>query len=82
MSAVIAKSCNTLKIGKRYWESAALISILHGSEVIYYNEAEIRKLQIEEYKVYRHIVNARKSTAISALRGEIGASLQITRLID
>ena len=79
MPAVIAKSCNKLLIGKTYWKSAALPSILHGSEVIYYNEAEIKRLQIEENKAYRYIVNARKSTAISALRGEIGASLQITR---
>ena len=78
MPAVIAKSCNKLLIGK-HTESAALPSILHGSEVIYYSEAEIKRLQIEENKAYRYIVNARKSTAISALRGEIGASLQITR---
>ena len=79
MPAVIAKSCNKMIIGKTYWKSAALPSILHGSEVIYYNEAEIKKLQIEENKAFRYIVNARKCTAISALRGEIGASLQITR---
>ena len=78
MPAVIAKSCNKLLIGK-HTESAALPSILHGSEVIYYSEAEIKRLQIEENKAYRYIVNARKFTAISALRGEIGASLQITR---
>ena len=65
MPAVIAKSWI---IGKTYWKSAALPSILHGSEVIYYNEAEIKKLQIEENKAFRYIVNARKCTAISALR--------------
>ena len=79
MPSVIAKSCNKLLVGKTYWESAALPSILHGSEVIYYSEAEIKRLQIEENKAYRYIVNARKSIAISALRGEIRASLQINR---
>ena len=44
MLAVIAKSCNKLIIGKTYWKRAALPSILHGSEVIYYNEAEIKKV--------------------------------------
>ena len=52
MPAVIAKSCNKLIIRKTYWKSAALPSILHGSEVIYYNEAEIKKLQIEENKAF------------------------------
>ena len=75
--AVIAKSCNKLLIGKTYWKSAALPSILHGSET--YIKQEIERLQIEENKSYRYIVNARKSTAIGALRGEMGASLQITR---
>ena len=36
-------------------------------------------LQTEENKAFRYTVNARKCTAISALRGEMGASLQKTR---
>ena len=35
MSAVIAKRCNKILIGKRYWKSAVLSSILHGTETIY-----------------------------------------------
>ena len=71
-------------IGKTYWKSAALRSTTFNttwirSNIYIYSEAEIKRLQIEENKVYRYIVNARKSTAISALGGKIGASLQITR---
>ena len=39
----------------------------------------ISDLQTEENKAFRYTVNARKCTAISALRGEMGASLQKTR---
>ena len=35
MPAVIAKRCNKLLIGKTCWKSAALPSILHGTEVIF-----------------------------------------------
>ena len=74
-----AKSCNKLLIGKTYWKSAALPAILHGSEVVCYTENQITKLQTEENKALRYTVNARKCTAISALRGDVGASLQATR---
>ena len=37
---------------------------------------QISDLQTEENKAFRYTVNARKCTAISALRGEMGASLQ------
>ena len=47
-----------------HWKSASLPSILHGTE---------------KKNALRYTVNARKSTAISALRGEIGSSLQISR---
>ena len=40
---------------------------------------QISDLQTEENKTFRYTVNARKCTAISALRGEMGASLQKTR---
>ena len=35
MSTIIARSCNKLLIEKTYWESAALPSILHGTEIIF-----------------------------------------------
>ena len=80
MPAVIAKSCNKLLIGKTYWKkSAALPSILHGTEVIFLSKKYIADLQTVENKALRYTVNARKATAISALRGEIGSSLQTSR---
>ena len=44
-----------------------------------FTKKQISDLQIEENKAYRHTVNAKKCTVISALRGEMGASLQKTR---
>ena len=79
MPAVIAKSCNKLMIGKTFWKSAALHAILRGTEVIYLNKKHINKLQIEENEDLRYTAHAVKCTAISALRGEIGTSLQESR---
>ena len=79
MPAVIAKSCNKILIGKTYWKCAALPSILDGTEAIYLSNNYLADLQIEENKALRYTVNARRKTAISALRGEFGISLQITR---
>ena len=79
MPAIIAKSCNIILIGKTYWKSAALPAILHGTEAIYLSNTYLANLQKEENKALRYIVNARRKTAINALRGEFGISLQSTR---
>ena len=79
--SVIAKSCNKLLIGKTYWKSLVLPSILYGSNVMTLTEVEINKLQTIENGVYRQILGAPRYAANAALRGEIGASLMSTRII-
>ena len=76
---ITLQSCNIILIGKTYWKSAALPAILHGSEAIYISNTYLANLQKEENKALRYIVNDRRKTAISALRGEFGISLQSTR---
>ena len=79
MPVDIAKSCNKRLIGKTYWGSSALPSILHGIEAIYLSNNYLADIHIEENKTLRYTVNARRKTAIRALRGEFSISLQITR---
>ena len=79
MPAIIAKSCNIILIGKTYWKSAALPAMLHGTEAIYLSNTYLANLQNEENKALHYIVNARRKTA---LRGEFGISLQLTRDIE
>ncbi|XP_068221972.1 uncharacterized protein [Palaemon carinicauda] len=69
-------------IGKTFWKSIALPSILYGTNVINLTETEIEKLQRIENGVYRKILGATKSTANTALRGEIGASSMKARVMD
>ena len=50
---IIGKSCKKLMIGKVYWKSLALPSILYGGNIISLTEQDINKLQVIENGVYR-----------------------------
>ena len=67
-------------IGKSYWKGLCLPAILYAAEVVEYTDTEIKKLQIIENTVFRTILGARKFTPVSTLRGEVGASLMISRV--
>ena len=72
--STIAKSCNKILIGKTYWKSVAMPSFLYSSEILEYNEEELKIFQRIDNQVYRAILKLPTYTASSALRSEIGAS--------
>lgn len=80
--SVIARSCNKIMVGKAYWKGVVIPSILYGASIININETEIKTLQRIENGVYRNILGASKYAPICTLRGEIGASLMKTRIIN
>ena len=57
----------------------ALPTILHGTEAINLSNTYLANLQKEENKALCYIVNARRKTAMRALRGELSILLQSTR---
>ena len=61
-------------IGKTYWKSVVLPSVLMGTSVVCWNKGEIEKLQRIENGVWRVILGAPSYTANVTLQGEIGAS--------
>ena len=75
--SIIARSCNKLMIGKTFWKSVALPSILYGTKVINLTEDEINKLRRIENSVWRQILGAPGYAPICTLRGEIGTSLTL-----
>ena len=81
---VIEKSCNKLLIGKTYWKSVALPTILHvyGTNIVNLTEENIKVLQMIENSVYRTLLGAAHYTANATLRGEIGSSLMKRRIIN
>ena len=80
-TSVVAKCCNRLLIGKTFWKSVALPSILYGTDVVHFNKTNINTLQTIENKVYRLILRAPRYTPLCVLRGEIGATAMETRLM-
>ena len=80
--SIIEKSCNKIMIGKTYWKSVALPSILYGVNIMHLTETEIEKLQNIENGVYRKILGAVKRTPKVALRGDIGASAMRSRIVE
>ena len=79
---IIKKCCNKILIGKAYWKTLALPSILYALNVTTINENEIQKLQKFENAVYRQILGAPPYAPNCTLRGEIGSSLMKTRIME
>ena len=77
--SVIERSCNKLLIGKTYWKSVVLPSILFGSAVICWTNTELDKFQRKENEVWRKVLGAPGYTPLVAMRGDIGVSNILTR---
>ena len=75
----MARSCNRLMIGKAYWKSLGLSTVLYATEITESTETDLKQLQIVDNYVYRAILQTPKYAAISALRSEVGASSAIDR---
>ena len=69
--SVIGKSCSKILIGKTFWKTIALPSILYGTNIMNITKTEIEKLQRIENSVYRQILGAPQYTQGTALHGEI-----------
>ena len=82
VNRVIETSCNKLLVGKTWWKCGILSGILLGAGVINFHAYQIEKLQAIEYRVYRGILGAIYNAPKAVMRGEIGASLMETRIIE
>ena len=80
--SVIERSCNKLLIGKTFWKSIVLPSVIYGTNIINLTEDNINELQKIENSVYRSILGAAHYSPNVTLRGEIGASLVKKRVIN
>merc|ERR1711874_706091 len=80
--AQIKKSADKVIVGKATWKLMAIPAILFGRAVITTNKAHIEKLQRLENKVWRYLLGIGGYAAIEALRGEIGASMVKSRIME
>ena len=77
--SVIARSCNKVLIGKKYWKNVVLPNILYASSVITWTKKELQDLQKIDNQIWRQILGAPRYTLVVAVRGEAGASSSTTR---
>ena len=82
MYYVTGKCVNRMLIGKTYWKNMIIPKLLHGTGVMTFNAKEIGELQLQENAAYRRILDVRRNTPTSAMRGEIGSSLMVTRIME
>ena len=77
--SMIARSCNKVLVGKSYWKSVVLSSVLYGNAVVTWTKTDIQNMQRNENNVWRKILGGPGYTPVVALRGEIGASTMEVR---
>ena len=80
--AKIKKSADKVIVGKAIWKLMAIPAILFGRAIVTTSKKQIEKLQRLENKVWRYLLGIGGYAAIEALRGEIGASMVRSRIME
>ena len=69
-------------VGKAMWKLMAIPALLFGRAVVTTTKSNIEKLQIIENKVWRYLLGIGGFSTVEALRGEIGASMVKSRIME
>ena len=78
----IKKSCDMVVVGKAIWKMMHIPAILYGRTVVTTSDTNIIKLQRIENKIWRFLLGVGGYATIEALRGEIGASMVKSRIME
>ena len=82
LMAQIKKSADKVLVGKAIWKLMAIPAILFGRAIVTTCAARIEGLQRLENKVWRYLMDIGGYSTIDALRGEMGASLVKSRVME
>ena len=82
LRGMIEKSCNKLLVGKTWWKCGIVPGCLLGVGVMNLGKGEVDIMQKLENRIYRQLLGAQGYAPNATLRGEVGASLMKTRIID
>ena len=80
--AQIKKSAYKVLVGKAIWKLMAIPAILFGRAIVPTCESLIEGLQRLENRVWRYLLDIGGYSTIEALRGEMGASLVKSRIME
>ena len=78
----IETSYNKLDVGKMWWKCGVMPCLLMGAGVINLNEDQIKHIQRVENRVFRQLLGGTGDCPVAILRGEVGASLVRTRVVQ
>merc|ERR1711874_522546 len=78
----IKKSANKVIVGKAIWKLMAITALLFGRTVVTTSKNNIERLKRMENKVWRYLLRIGGYATIEALRGEIGASMVKSRIME
>ena len=78
----IRKSVDMVLVGKAIWKLMCMPALLFGRAVVPTSEANILGLQRLENRVWRFLMGIGGYAAVDALRGEMGASLVGSRIME
>ena len=69
-------------VGREIWKAMAIPQAMYGRAVIPTTEADIKKLQRIENRVWRYLLGIGGYSTVDGLRGEIGASSVRSRIME
>ena len=69
-----SRTVNKYEVGRSLWKGMAVPFCLYGSEITYYREGDLAKLEKTQNIVGRWGLGVPRSTAVEAIRGEMGWS--------
>merc|ERR1711942_309441 len=78
----VKKSADKAVVGKAIWKLMAIPSLLFGRAVVPTCKTTIEALQRKENKVWRYLLGIGGYSTVTALRGEIGASMVKSRIME
>ena len=80
--ATIKKSADKAIVGKATWKLRDIPAILFGRAVIPTCKTLAENLQKQENRVWRYLLDIGGYSTVESLRGEIGASMVISRIME
>ena len=78
----IRKSADRVIVGKAIWKMMAVPALMFGRTVVTSTKTSIEKLQRVENKVWRYLLGVGGYSTVEALRGEMGASMVKSRVME
>ena len=78
----VKKSCDVVVVGKAIWKMMHIPAIMYGRTVVTTTDTNITKLQRIENRIWRFLLGIGGYATVGALRGEIGASMVKSRIME